>query len=78
MSMTIHPASAAEDHTPAIRKNGLNAIVQIANGVFLKFSTAGMAMRNLPGILPDYISFSERAIAGRGEWYLRYRCMRLR
>ena len=43
VSMTTHPASAAADQTLAARKNGLNAIVQMANDSLLAVCTAGIA-----------------------------------
>jgi hypothetical protein len=48
LSMTIHPASAAADQALAARKNGLKAIVQIANDSLLAVCTAGIATRFLP------------------------------
>jgi hypothetical protein len=55
VSIAIHPASAAADQMPAIRKNGLKPIVQIANGLLLAFSTTDMAMRP-PCLPPDHTS----------------------
>jgi hypothetical protein len=66
-NIAIHPASAAADHTPAIRKNGLKAIVQIASGLLFTFSTAGMAM-SISRRSGDHTSFSEAGVwtAGNG------------
>jgi hypothetical protein len=43
VSMTTHPASAAADQALAARKNGLKAIVQMANDPLLAVCTAGIA-----------------------------------
>jgi hypothetical protein len=63
--MAIHPASAAADQMPAIRKNGLKPIVQIANGLALAFSTSDMAMRH-PLIVPSDHT-SQRTVSARGS-----------
>src|SRR5207244_5586627 len=61
VSTATHPVSAAADQTLAVRKNGLKAIVQMANGSLLVACTAGIAMLHLPVMFTKMGSLSRRA-----------------
>jgi len=59
--MATHPVSAAADQTLAARKNGLKAIVQMANGSLLVACTAGIAMLHLSVMSTETGSLAPRA-----------------
>jgi hypothetical protein len=58
--MATHPVSAPADQTLAARKNGLKAIVQMANGSLLVPCTTGIAMLHLPLMSTEMGSLSRR------------------